>query len=200
MLSSLITTAFGVLVFLFIFWKRLREDYAPGIIFESAFYVILGIGMSQFMSLRFFPNLFFWAGFLGSVAGIYLGHLRLRIRFYESLESLVIGLLPWISFVFLTDSVTHFSLSSFLGFLGILFFIFIFYYIDTHFREFTWYRSGKVGFAGLSTLAIIFTARSAIALFGIGVLTFSGEYEAVLSGGIALVSFILLCNLSRKIE
>lgn len=200
MLSSLIVTVSGVLAFLFLFWKRLREDYAPGIIFESAFYIVLGIGISQFVSLRFLPNWFFWAGLFGSIAGIYLGHLRFKIRFYESLEGLVIGLLPWVSFVFLKDSVIHSSLNSFLAFLVTLLAIFIFYYLDVHFREFTWYKSGKVGFAGVSTLAIIFTVRSAIALFGISVLTFSGKYEGAFSATAALFCFILIYNLSRSTE
>jgi hypothetical protein len=200
MLPSLIVAIFGVLIFLFIFWKRIREDYAPGIIFESAFYILLGIGISQLVSLRFFPNWFFWAGFLGSIAGLFAGYLRFKLRLYESLEGLIIGLLPWVSFVFLKDSVINSSLSSFLAFLATLLAIFIFYYIDTHFREFTWYKSGKVGFTGLSTLAIVFVVRSAIALFGISVLTFAGIYEAFVSGGVAFVCLILIYVLSKKIE
>lgn len=199
MLPGLISTGFGILVFLFIFWKRLREDYASGIIFETAFYILLGVGVTQLISFKLIPDWFFWTSILGALIGLYLGNLRFKVRFYESLEASVVGLLPWTSFVFLKDSVAKASLSSFLAFLAILLIIFIFYYVDTHFREFTWYKSGRVGFAGLSTLALIFTVRSTIALIGISVLTFSGNYEAMVSGAAALLCFVLLFNLSRKI-
>jgi hypothetical protein len=200
MLPGLISTGFGVLVFLFIFWKRLREDYAPAIIFEISFYILLGIAVTQLISFRLIPDWFFWTSILGALVGLYLGNLRFKVRFYEAFEAVVIGLLPWGSFIFLKDSVARASLGSFIGFLGVLLIIFIFYYVDTHFREFTWYKSGKVGFAGLSILALIFTVRSTIALIGISVLTFSGNYEAMVSGAAALVCFVLLFNLSRKIE
>jgi hypothetical protein len=200
MLVNLAVTLGGILIFLFIFWKRLKEDYSPAIIFQAAFYLLLGIGVSQLLSFKLLPNLFFWTSILGALIGLLLGHLRFKVRIYESLESAVIGLLPWMSFVFLKDSVIHASLSSFLGFLAILLIILIFYYIDTHFREFTWYKSGKVGFAGLATLALIFIIRSTIALTDTSMLTFSSNYEAIVSGASAFICFILLYNLSRKIE
>lgn len=198
--AGLIATTLGILIFLFIFWKRLREDYASGIIFEAAFYVLLGLGVLWFVSFKLFPGWFFWTSAAGAGVGLTLGILKFRLRFYETLEALVIAVLPWLAFIFLKDSVVNFSLSSFVAFLLVLIIIFAFYYIDTHFREFTWYRSGKIGFAGLATLAIIFTLRSGIALTDAHVLTFTGKFEAIVSGAMAFVCFILIYNLSRKIE
>lgn len=199
MLPNLIATALGILVFLFIFWKRLREDYASGIIFEVAFYIILGIGIMDLISLKLFSQWFFWVSLGGALVGLGLGILKFKLRFYESLEATTISLSPWLAFIFLKDSVVHSSLSSFLGFLVILIVIFIFYYLDTHFREFTWYRSGRVGFSGLATLAIIFIIRAAIALTPTLVLTFTGRFEAIISGAMAFICFILIYNLSKKI-
>lgn len=199
MLVSFIATTLGILTFLFIFWKRLKDDYASEIIFETSIYIFLGIAVSQLVSFKLFPEWFFWTSAVGAAVGLYLGTLRFRIRFYESLEATVIGLLPWLSLIFLKDSVIHSSLSSFLAFIGTLIIIFTFYYLDTHYRNFTWYRSGKVGFAGLSTLVIIFIARSAIALSKLSVLSSLSKYEIFVSGVAAVLSFILLYSLSRKV-
>ena len=38
------------------------------------------------------------------------------MKLYESFEALVIGLLPWISIVYLTNSINKSSLSSFISF------------------------------------------------------------------------------------
>ena len=178
----------------------MKDDYASGIIFEVATYILLGIAVLYLVGLKLFPGWFFWTSIIGAAGGLALGILRFRLRFYESMEAVAVGLMPWLAFIFLKDSVVSSSLSSFLAFLSILLIIFIFYFLDTHYREFTWYRSGKVGFAGLSTLAIIFAARSAIALAGVRVLTFSGRFEAIVSGAMAFICFILIYNLSRKIE
>lgn len=202
MLASLTTSFFGVLTFLYIFWKRLKEDYAPSIIFSVSFYILVGILAGWFAANRLFPSWFFWASGLGAVVGFALGILRLKLRLYESFEALAIAVLPWLSFTFLNDSVSNSRLTSFLAFLVVLALIYVFYYLDTHFREFTWYASGKVGFSGLATLAILFLVRTATSLAGLSVLSFIDnlKVEAAFSGVAALLCFVLLFNLSRKIE
>ena len=200
MLLSAGVSLLGALVFLFVFWKRLKEDYAVEMIFETCFYVLLAILIGWLISLKFSPEYFLWAVFASSILGLYIGVLRFKLRFYEALETLVIASLPWLSFIFLKDSVVNSSLSSFIGFLVILIIIFAFYFLDTHYREFTWYKSGKVGFAGLSTLAIIFAIRTATFLAGIRMLSYLYHYEAILSGFMILISLVLLWNLSHKIS
>lgn len=188
----------GVIVFLFIFWKRLKEDYASEIIFKSAMFVLTGITIGSLISMEFLAPAFLWFGFLGALAGLGISVNRNKIRFYESLEAVTIGGLPWVSFLFLKDSVLSSSLTSFIGFLAILIVIFIYYYLDLHYKEFTWYRSGKIGFAGLSTLGIIFLIRSAIAILKVPVISFLSGYEAVASGVAAFICFLLIFNLGRK--
>ncbi len=200
MLENILVTLFGTVVFLFLFWKRLKEDYAAGIIFTVSFYILSGLLIASLFASRFFPAWFFWLGIVGMTLGLGLGILRYKVRFFESFEAIVIGGLPWLSFVYLKDSVASKSLTSFLAFLAVLVFIYLFYYLDTHFREFTWYKSGKVGFAGLASLGCVFIARATTSLFGVNVLSFSGNYEPFVSGSAAFVCFILVVNLSRKIE
>src|SRR5689334_3343572 len=122
----------GILIFLFIFWKRLKEDYSSEIIFKSAFAILFGIGLTSLVALKFFPDWFFFTAIIGVGLGLTFSVFNLRMRFYETFESSVVSLIPWLSFIFLLDSVSSSSLSSFFLFLGSLFLIFIFYYLDTH--------------------------------------------------------------------
>ena len=153
-----------------------------------------------FLSLKFFPRYFLWASFLGGFLGLEVSVFRLRLKFYEVFESFIIAALPWVGFVFLADSVVHSSLSSFLGFLVILILVFISYYLSAHYKNFGWYKSGKIGFAGMSTLGIVFAIRFILAIFHSTVLSFVGQIEVFISGVGMLVSFLLLLNLGRLKE
>jgi hypothetical protein len=197
-IASILTNLLGIFVFLFIFWKRLREDYSSEIIFKAAFNCLIGTGVGFSLSIAFMPTAFLWLSFLGSLIGLGFAVISLRVKFYETFEALVISAFPWISFVFLLDSATHSSLSSFLAFIAVLIFVFISYYLDAHYKTFTWYKSGRIGFAGIVTLGLFFITRSLLAIFGINMLSFVGlRFEAIVSGVAALVCFALLVNLSR---
>jgi hypothetical protein len=197
MLVNIAITLVGVLIFLFIFWKRLKEDYASEIIFQSATFIILGIFVGSFLSSRLFPVWFFWISLLGGSIGLTLAIIRFKIKFYESLEAFIIASLPWLSLVFLANSVATSSLSSFLVFLAILIMVFLSYFLDTHYKSFTWYRSGKIGFAGIATASLVFLIRAVLAIGGVSVLSFAGRFEAIISGVMAFCGFILLYNLGK---
>lgn len=198
LLVDYITNILGVFVFLFIFWKRQKDDFSSDIIFKLAFNILVGITIGGFVAKFFIKEWWMWSEFVGGVAGLTLGMLRLRLKFFEIFESFVIASLPWLSLEFLINSVKTSSLSSFLGFLTILLIIFISYWFDASYKNFTWYKSGKIGFSGLATLALIFLTRFGLALGGFSVLSFVGKFEWILS----LVGFLLamsaLVYLSRK--
>jgi hypothetical protein len=198
LIASILTNILGILVFLFVFWKRLREDYSSEIIFNTAFNILAGILIGFLVSFKFLPSASFWFIFIGASLGLGFAILRLKVRFYETFEALIISAFPWISFLFLLDSVVHSSFSSFLAFVAILVFVFISYYLDTHYKNFTWYKSGKIGFAGLLTLSLFFIVRSILAIFTIHMLSFVGlKVEAIVSGAAAFICFVLLFNLGR---
>jgi hypothetical protein len=197
MLVNIAITLLGVLICLFIFWKRLKEDYASDIIFQSATFIILGIFVGSFLSSRLFPVWFFWASLIGGSIGLTLAIIRFKIKFYESLETFIIASLPWLSLVFLANSIVTSSLSSFLAFLAILFMVFLSYFLDTHYKSFTWYRSGKIGFAGIATASLIFLIRAVLAIGGVSMLSFVGKSEAIISGVMVFCGFMLLYNLGK---
>lgn len=200
LIINLLTGLIGALIFLFIFWKRLKEDYASEIVFKSATYIFIGILVGWLVSVRFFAEWFFWFEFIGAIGGVYFSSRYLRLRFYETLEAFVISVLPWLSLTFLKSSVVGSSFASFIAFLVTLVMIFVYYFLDYHYKEFTWYRSGKIGFAGLLTMAILFLIRSSLALFGIHVLSFVSKFEGVISGSFAFICFLMIFNLGRVTE
>lgn len=198
MIASLVVGLTGILIFLFVFWKRLKEDYSSEIIFKSAASVLLGILIGWAVSFKLYSSAFLWFEFLGVLGGVGFASYKYRVRFYETFESSIISILPWVSLFFLKDSVTTSSLNSFITFLAVLLFIFIFYYLDIHYKNFAWYKSGKIGFSGLATIMLIFAVRSTLALLRISVLSFLGGYEAYLSSVAVVVSLLLLINLGRQ--
>ncbi len=197
-IASILINFVGSLTFLFIFWKRLREDYSSEIVFKTAFNILVGILVGSLIFLKFSQIGFFWPVLVGALVGLGLSFFRFRVRFYETFEAFIIASFPWIGLTFLLDSITHSSLTSFFAFIAVLIFVFAAYYLDTHYKDFSWYKSGKIGFAGIVTLGIFFIVRSTLAIFGIHMISFVGlKIEAVVSGAAAFLCFILLLNLAR---
>lgn len=197
-IASLGVNVLGIFVFLFLFWRRLRDDYSSEIIFKSAFNILIGILLSFLVWLKFDQIGIFWLSLIGSILGLVISILVLKVKFYETFEAFIISSLPWLSFLFLLDSITHSSLPSFLFFIAMLIFVFISFYLDMHYKEFAWYKSGKIGFAGIVTLGLFFITRSVLAIFGINMVSFvSLKVEAIVSAASAFICFILLYNLSR---
>lgn len=200
MIANLLVNLSGALIFLFIFWKKLKEDHASEIIFSSAYTVLAGILAGYLLSLNFFPEWFFWSEVIGILIGYVISIYKFRVRVFETLDSLVISLLPWLSLTFLKDSVVNSSLISFISFVAVLLFIFIYHFMDMRYKRFTWYRSGKIGFSGLATLTLFFITRAAIATSFGAVLSFVSVYEPYISGALAFMVALVIFNLSRKEE
>lgn len=197
MLAKIAFNISGILVFLFIFWKRLREDYTVGQIFTTGLYMITGIFSAVIISTRFLGPWWFWLSFAGAALGLVLGVLKFKLRFFETFEAGVAATLPWLGVVFLSDSIEKSNLTSFIGFIIIILLIVLFYFLDVHYKKFAWYKSGRVGFTGLTTLGLLLLLRAAVAPIMPDMLSFSGKYEAIISGMLAFVSFLLVFNLAR---
>ncbi len=197
MIGSIVTTLIGIILFLFLFWKRLREDYPSSQIFTTAFYVLVGILLGYGVSLKVSRESWFWIELVGIMLGFGVGILRYKFRFFEVLEALILGLLPWLGVFFLRDSIDRSSLPSFLSFFAVTCLITLFAFLDSHYKNFSWYRSGRIGFSGLTTLGTLFLVRAAFASFFPFVISFV-KYEAILSGVAAFVFFLATFNLARS--
>ncbi|OGM28713.1 hypothetical protein A2962_02520 [Candidatus Woesebacteria bacterium RIFCSPLOWO2_01_FULL_39_61] len=187
----------GIVIFLFIFWNRLREDYSESIIFTSAFYVLFGMFISTLASLYFFEKWWFWLALLGGVVATWLAIFRFKLRVFEVVESNVLGSLTLLSLVYLYNLVQSKDILSGSATLICLALIILFIYFDKHYKDFTWYKSGRIGFSGLTILGLFFLIRAAVALFFHDMISFVSGYEVVLSGIIAFVSFLTVFNLAK---
>lgn len=188
----------GLILFLFTFYRRMKEDYASDIIFTTSFYILLGLGVGYIVSRFFLSTWWFWLEFLGISLGLAVGTVRYKLRFFETFESSFSSLTPWLSLVFLGDSVSNSSLTSFLAFVATLGILTLFYYLESSYKNFVWYTSGKSGFSGMMTFATFFLIRGAIAYFFPFVLSFVGRIDALISGIVAFVAFYGIYNLSRS--
>ena len=197
MLTEIIFNLIGIFIFLFLFWKKLKEDYFPSLIFSCAFYMIIGILLGFVVSSIFVREAWFWLSFLGLALGFLIGVLRLRLRAYETIEAGTISLLPWAALIFLADAATTSSVTSFLFGIFCAALIVFYIFLDRHYKNFSWYASGRVGFSGLATLGTFFLLRAFLAIFTPSVLSFVSA-ETLISGIIATVSFLAVYRLARE--
>lgn len=197
-LLNLLLNALGLLLFLFLFWKRLKDDYTSNQIFSTAFVILFALVVTSILAVNFFPSLVFWINAVGVSVGLTIGVLRYKLRVYESVEAVVISLLPWIGLRFLSDSITNSVLPSLIASLVILVLILLFFIFDKHYKRFSWYKSGRVGFAGLTVLGIFFLIRAIVAAAFGDVLSFWSVYDTLLSGVAAFIAFLTVFNLAQK--
>jgi hypothetical protein len=194
---EIVTTVIGVFIYLFIFWKRLNEDYIANQLFSAAFIILLSILIGYIVSRLYFGSWWFWAVAVGMFIGTILTSLKYRIRYFEVLEASFIGLLPWLILVFAGSSLINKSILPALISLVIALFILLFIFLDTHYKRFTWYRSGRAGFSGILTISLLFLVRSVVAGFNPGMISFVGKVDILLSAAVAVISFLALIYLAR---
>ena len=197
-LKMIITTLAGIFIFLFLYWRRLKDDYPAEKIFNSAFLIVFGVFLSLLISKLLLADFWFWVSVLFLFLAELFIVLKIRIKFYESLEAAVSSLLPWLSLLYLSDSIQKSSLTSFLAFWLALISLFLYFLLKNYYRTFSWYKSGKVGFSGLVTIGFFFISRLIFSLFSANVISFAGFFEPYISGTIAFLSFLLLLKLTFK--
>ncbi len=198
MILDFLITLLTVFLFLFIFWLRLKDDYTQNQIFTTGFYVLLGIGIGNILAIKFMRDFWFWLGFFGGFLGLIYGVSHFRLRFFEALESYTISGLFLFLIVSFISYLEDLSSSTLIVILLVLFFISFFYFLDSRYKNFTWYKSGKVGFSGLTILGLFFLTRSLVAIRTVSVISFGKDVEVLLSGLLSFISFIILYNLSER--
>jgi len=196
-----------ILIFLFIFWSKLKEDYDTKTIFTQGFFMVFIIYFSIFCSNLIIPRLhqthifnpnglWFWMSLIAISIAFVIGILKFKFKFYEALEATTLGLfttlIPIELMFFLFTKNKLFLLQSAL----ILFFSLIYLILNAHYKKITWYRSGRVGFSSLLTLGLFFLTRSIIAIYSPNMLFLLGKVEIVFSAATAFLIFFALYNLS----
>lgn len=176
----------GVLSFSFILWKRLREDYPYEPVF-SATLILLGIGLLAAGFLGAAGDLSFWVGtLLVSAAGFYTIK-KLGFKFFEFVDAVVPAFFLLSFFVGLASAVKSLTNPVSLAQAAVPLFSLVTYnFFFARYRRFSWYPSGKVGFAGLSSLGVYFTARGAVVFYKVGVLSLDSTLLFDAAGSVLL--------------
>lgn len=183
---------------MFFVWRRLKEDYSSEIVFSLAVFVLLGLVAGFFASKYLLPAAWFWFEVAGVLAGFGLSAVKFKLKFYETFEAVSLALLIWLSIGWLAVFLITPSVYSFLACLLIILLVVLFFLLDANYKDFTWYKSGRIGFAGFVTLGAFFLTRCAIASFFPTLLSFAPKSEVYLSGSASFIVFLLVYNLSRE--
>lgn len=189
-LIILIFALFGLFLFSWTLWRNLREDYPSEQIFSFTLTVLLGATLGFWVATSYNPALSFWLSFLGGiVAGIYSMR-RFAFRFFEVIDAVAPSWF-WLSlFILLGLSLTRQEARLFLlleaaaSFLSLV----SYWFLIKRYRRFSWYPSGKIGFAGMTSLAIYFVLRAIVEIVPTDMLSFFQS----LSGAIASLTSALL--------
>jgi hypothetical protein len=187
----------GILLGLFLFWRRLKEDYIENQIFSVAFLTILGFVFAYLVSRMFFLKWIFWLPFLLSMGVLLVSGKKFGMRIFEVVDAAVIAYLSWFLFegilylIFLKNIqsliLTIINLILFLGF----------FLIDTQYKKIPWYRSGRTGFTGMFIMGLFFLIRAGVALVAPDMLIFLLEYDVFISGVVSFISFLMIFNLAK---
>ncbi|MBX4205879.1 hypothetical protein KW795_01645 [Candidatus Microgenomates bacterium] len=206
---AILLTIVGVYCFLFFFWNRLKEDYTSHQIFSVGFLSLIGI-LSFYLITRFLilshveipgiqeSGILFYLGLIGGLIGFIVGLFKFSLRFFESFEALIVGYLYLALAVFVADTFISLSIPSLIGSTVVSLLITFFYFLETKYKNFTWYRSGKVGFSGLATIGFFFLIRAIVALKFSSVLTFLGRFESLIAAILTFLLFFGVYNLSAR--
>ena len=198
MIAMIVVSIVGASLFIFLFWRRLKEDYSSDIIFSTSLFTLLGIGLSLAISLYAFSNYWFWISVLGASVGLLTGIVKYNLRTYEVVEAAVVSILPWLGIVFFTYAVAYSSLISLVGMGIVVMCLVLFAVLNNHYKRLSWYKSGRVGFAGITTLGVFFLARALVAIVANDVLSFIERYEAIVSAAASFICFFVVFRLARK--
>lgn len=199
----------GSILYLFVYWRRLREDYSSSLIFESGFLYLLGVLVGVFVSQFIFSKslvnsyffdkggLWFWGGVIGFTVSFLLGTYIRKIRFYESFEAAGVGMLYLVFLVLLILPISQNKIANFLPAAIAALTLALYYFLDKRYKSFSWYKSGRVGFSGLTAFGVFFLARAVVAVLSPHMISFVGIIDAVLSAVIAFLAFFNVYNLSQ---
>lgn len=180
-LVSLLLGFVGLFLFSFILWKRLREDYRSDDIFTFTLGLVLAGLVSFWLSSEVMPSLSFWFTLLGSgVTGFVLIR-RYSFRFFEVIDALVPAFFLLGLFLFKN----YLSLVFIISFMAYKF-------LEKRYRRFSWYPSGKIGFAGLASLALFFLLYGLLAILPVGVLSLSQDLPSSLASAVLVLVLVLV--------
>jgi hypothetical protein len=196
-LLQILLLLLGGFIFLFLFWKRLREDYFENQIFSTGFSTFIAVILANIASFYLAKHYWFWFSIVGIVIGIAIGTWRFNLRFFEVLEASVLAsFAPTILFL-IYNGISQKNAASFFAISVVALFIGLYYFLNTRYKTFAWYKSGRVGFSGLAILGTFFLVRGIVAYRIPDMVSFS-QQDWLISGIVSFLSYLTLANLTLR--
>ena len=174
----------GIIAFLYILWRNLRENYDDQklitfswlallgfLIFSRLFYGLINWGvwnndLIDWISIADKPGTSYIGGYLGLILVTWLFTRQEQWKFLSFMEDLYRPFLVMVVFFMLDEFLrSKFSLMSGLLLLLLILLFPLFSFIAKRYRSFVWYKSGKKGFALLSLNFLFFLAAIPILIF-----------------------------------
>ncbi|MCX7928307.1 MAG: hypothetical protein N2558_01310 [Patescibacteria group bacterium] len=164
------------LVGIFFLWRRLREDLSENLIFS------LGLSIFGLTSLFLIPSYFykdaiFWFVLLGLGVSVYIQSKKKKVKFFEIVDVLTISCL-WCFFAraaILLGFKRDFA--ELINFCSVVSLIFLYHFVFRSYKQFVWYKSGRIGIAGVITLFAFFLGRFLVGVFLPDVLSLNSRLE-----------------------
>jgi len=187
-------------VFSFLVWRRLKEDYTSETIFSFQFWFLFAF-LSAIAFGFYLHTAFFWFSlFFTLLATIFVSR-RKRMRFFEVIDACV---MPVFVLLFLISFYLFFSSRFDLSYLVLgvisLFSVILAALFFKYYRHFSWYPSGKTGFASLATFFVFILLFTTVALLLPNMLSFQRKlFDALAGFGISVVLIIALYKRSERV-
>lgn len=185
-------------MFLFFFWKQLKDDYIRNQIFSTAFSGLLFLGVGYFISFKYFGNLRFWLSLVGAVAGFAVGVVKYKLKILEVFEAAVLGLLSLFTVIFIGTLFVTGKIIYLFSFVVLTLLFILFHLLEKYYKGFTWYKSGRIGFAGLTVSGVFFLVYTIVAITLGSMISFVSNRDYLISFFLAILSFSFLVKLAKQ--
>ena len=198
MVAQILTLFLGILMYLFFFWKQLKDDYVRNQIFTTAISGLLFLGVGYLASSKYFGNLRFWFSLVGAVAGFAVGILKYKLKVLEVFEGAVLGLLSLFALILIGVLILTSEIIYLFSFVVLVLLIILFHLLEKYYKGFAWYKSGRIGFAGLTVSGVFFVIYSIVAITLGSMISFVSNRDYLLSFSLAILSFSLVVKLAKQ--
>lgn len=167
-------------------------------IFTTAFYSLALLLCGYLISYYFVKNLIFWLPVLGVSVGLMIGIFKYKLKILEVLEAGVLGLISLSSFVLLAELIVSKDTFYLFGVIVMGLLVLLFFLLDKYYKSFAWYKSGRIGFSGLTVTAIFFMIYSIVAITLSSMISFVESKDALVAIALSLVAFLVVFKLAKQ--
>lgn len=200
LLQTILLYSLAIFAFMFVWWRGIKDEIGVNEAITTSVYLalalLIGLGAGAIASQRvgsisnfFTPSgLGYWFAVLFSFLCLYFTMRHSGVGFFDYFEKFVNAML-WMGLFVTGMHLVVVALS-----------LFLFIWFRSTYKKISWYKSGKVGFAGLMAVAFYFLIRAVVELLMVNLLSFGsiGRIDGVFSIGVVFLAIYSLYNLANN--